>query len=554
MKQSTMIMAVSSLLAGGCTSGFLDLSPMNDLRADAVFSDPALVEAFVNAAYGEGVRHGFWRNRDISVVGLSGDVRHTHWYGTEEFAKGRTTPDNGENATGNLWRDSYRVIRNINTFFANIEGSPLEQERKAQLIAEMQFIRAWVYADLVRWYGGVPLIDEVLTTRDTQRFHAIARSTYDEVVARIVGDLDAAIAVLPPTRNGGKATGIAAMALKSRVLLYAASLLNNPLNDPGKWIAAHDATRAAIDALGDQALHPDYGEVFLSVTTETLWARYFVGGGTGQGHIVNLSNNPNGHNGWGGNTPLQALVDAYDMSNGLPITDPASGYDPQNPYVNRDPRFYATINFNGAMWKGRPIETFNGGLDTKEGPVQHWNGTHTGYYTRKYLDESAPISETIKSTTPWPFFRKAELYLNYAETLLALGDEVNAKIWMNKTRARAGMPDIALESGPALVERYRQERRVELAIEGHRFFDILRWKIAEHVLAGPARGVTITIGPGGVPVYDYETKDPIPGRSFDPTKHYRMPIPRSEIDKAPMLLQNPGYGCGEQGQPPCFSP
>ena len=540
MRSAKLTILAMSLMATACQGSILDLHPLNDLPAELVFADPALVEAFVNQAYGEGVRHGFWRRGDVCVDALSGDVRHTHWRGSKEFVTAATTADNGEAATAGLWGASYRVIRNINIFFANIESSAVDADRRAQLIAEMQFIRAWIYADLIRWYGGVPLINEIFTTTDTHKFAALVRSSYDEVVARIVTDLDQAIPLLPPTDNNGKATQMAAMALKSRVLLYAASPLNNPSNDPGKWIAARDAAKAVVDAIADQTLHPSYAEVFLSTTSETLWARTFAGGTTGQGHSVNLANSPNGYNGWGGNNPLQGLVDAYDMSNGLPITDPNSGYNPQDPYLNRDPRFYATINHNGAMWKGRQIETFNGGLDTKEGPVQDWNGTHSGYYMRKFLRESEPVSETVPSTTPWPFFRKAGAYLNYAETLLALGDEINAKIWMNKTRARVGMPDIT-ETGWPLVERYRQERRVELAFEEHRLFDILRWMIADQVLNTPAGGVTIVKDAAGLLSYDYTTKKPIPDRAFDATKHYRMPIPRSEIDKAPMLLQNPGY-------------
>ncbi|MDN5204358.1 RagB/SusD family nutrient uptake outer membrane protein [Fulvivirgaceae bacterium BMA10] len=537
MKKTTLIIVFILSTTVACNDDLFDLTPQDSLSGDLIFADEGLIEAFVNRTYGDGIRHGF--RRDANLDALSDNAYYTHNNGTWNFLEGGVTPDNGEGTTGNLWASSFSTLRRINLYFDNIETAPVTDAVKEQFNAEMKFIRAWVYYDLLRWYGGVPIVDEVFAVNDDPSL--LVRSTYEEVVSRIVNDLDDVVGTLEMRDNSGRASGIAALALKSRVLLYAASSLNNPSNDQAKWTAARDAAKAVIDVIGDNTLHGDYSEVFLGTTTETIWERNFAGGGNNiplQNHRVNTTNNPNGHAGWGGNTPLQSLVDAYDMANGLPITDPASGYNDQDPYVNRDPRFYATINYNGAMWKGRQIETFNGGLDTSEGPVQPWNGGRTGYYMKKWLNEAEPVNESVPSTFPWIFFRNAEVYLNYAETFLALGDEVNARIWMNKTRTRAGMPDIT-ETGSALVDRYRNERRVELAYENHRFFDILRWQIAEDVLSGPSMGITI-VNNNGALSYDY-SREVLATRSFDASKHYRFPIPRSEINKSSGLTQNPGY-------------
>jgi hypothetical protein len=232
------------------------------------------------------------------------------------------------------------------------------------------------------------------------------------------------------------------------------------------------------------------------------------------------------------------------MANGeLPLLDdgtvnPASGYDPQNPDINRDPRYYACILFNGAMWKGRPAEIYRpGGRDSEDG-LSGWNASKSGWYIRKFLREGDVVSGAEFSTNPYIIFRLGEFYLNYAECLIALGQEENAKTYINLIRARAGMPNIT-ESGAALIKRYRNERRIELVFESHRWYDILRWKIAGETLNKTSLGVRVTKNSNGTFTYDYTRV--VQQRAWN-DRQYLLPIPRSEITKSKnVLVQNPSY-------------
>jgi hypothetical protein len=514
-----------------CNQDLLDEVKEKTLAESVVFSDLTLTRAYVDATYNDVLTgEGFQAEK---LDAFSDNVYYVHNSGAYDFLGGVMDPDNVKSINGDLWWVTYKSVRRINIFFKAIADSPLSENDKKNLIAEMKFLRAWTYARAIDHYGGVVIYEDVFDLSN-QNFK-LPRNTYDECLAYVIKDLDDAATVLSMRDMSGKASGIAALALKSRVLLSAASLLHNPTKDQSKWLAANKASQAVIDIIGSNSLHSNYAQVFLGTTIETIWQRNYT---VDNSHNVNTMNNPNGYNGWGGNTPLQSLVDAYDMANGKPITDPSSGYNPQDPYINRESRFYASINYNGAVWKNRTVQTFRNGLDTYTGPIQPWNGGKTGYYMKKFLNENEPINEDIPSTTPWIFFRAGEIYLNYAETFLALNDETNAKLWMNKTRARAGLSPIT-ETGNALVDRYRNERRVEMAFENTRNRDIIRWKLAETVLNTPAKGVTITGSPGAW-VYDYSLE--VLQRAFNPAIHYYEPIPRSETVKSKeYLLQNPGY-------------
>ncbi|MEO6001128.1 MAG: RagB/SusD family nutrient uptake outer membrane protein, partial [Chitinophagaceae bacterium] len=343
------------------------------------------------------------------------------------------------------------------------------------------------------------------------------------------------------TANMGRITRGAAMAIKSRALLYAASPLNNPTNDIAKWQQASDAAKAVID-LNQYVLFPDYKSMFLAATiynTEMIWQRPFNLAIEPENVFVELSQYPNGYGGFAQVHPLQNIVDDYETLNGkLPRNDPS--YNPQNPYVNRDPRFYASILYDGAPFKGREVETFlPKGQDSNEGTSQPWNSTQTGYYQRKFLDESItnPGGTNIGST-PWTFIRFAEVLLNYAEAKLNLGDETTCREYINKIRSRpsVNMPPVT-ETGAALVARLQNERRIELAFEDHRWFDVRRWKIAPVVLNIPGRRMAITKDASGKKTYTVVDFQP---RAFA-EKNYLVPIPQYEISKNNKLVQNPGY-------------
>ncbi len=340
----------------------------------------------------------------------------------------------------------------------------------------------------------------------------------------------------------GRLTKGAAMAAKSRALLYMASPLNNPANTASKWQAAADAAKAVID-MDLYSLYPDYKSQFLlanSYNSEAIWSRPYNYTLSAEAAYLELSQYPNGYSGYGQVHPYQDMVDSYEMLNGKLPKDDAS-YDPQNPYINRDPRFYMTILYDGAPFKGRPVETFlPGGRDSREGPISSWNATETSYYLRKFIDESITNPGTlVQGNSPFIFFRYAEILLNYAEAKYFLGDEATCRDYINMVRSRpgVGMPDVT-ESGAPLLARLQNERKIELSFEEHRWFDIRRWKIAPVVMNTPATRMDVRKDLAtGIRTFTVQT---MYQRGFT-DKNYLIPIPQAEIEKNASLVQNPGY-------------
>jgi starch-binding outer membrane protein, SusD/RagB family len=365
------------------------------------------------------------------------------------------------------------------------------------------------------------------------------RASLQEGINYVVQQLNEAAQVLPRDNSKnwekGRATKGAALALKSRLLLYAAS----PLYNAGTWQAAADAAKAVMD-LNKYSLNPDYANLFIAEegnSNEIIFARFY---NLNSRHTaLEIANGPNGYDAWGGNTPLQNLVDAYEMNTGKPIEAPDSGYDPQNPYANRDPRFYATILYNGAQYRGRSVETFTaGGKDSKDGPSS-WNTSQTGYYLRKFMDDTNPIQNpwNVAGRQPWIYFRYAEILLNYAEAQNeAVGPDATVYEAINAIRSRPGINMPALPAGLSqaeMRERIRRERQVELAFEEHRFYDVRRWKIAEVTENAPAYGMAITKTGD---TFTYTRKVALEGRRFE-KQHYWLPIPRAEIQASGNKLQ-----------------
>jgi hypothetical protein len=256
---------------------------------------------------------------------------------------------------------------------------------------------------------------------------------------------------------------------------------------------------------------------------------------------IELSHFPPGYYGYAHIHPLQNMVDEYERTNGLlPKEDPE--YNPyQGQWENRDPRFYASISYDGAMFQGREVECFlPGGKDSNEGPIEAWNATTTGYYARKFGNESIiRPRDTNVGNTPWPHFRYNEVLLNFAEANYFLGKEDVCRQYINMIRSRPGvnMPEVTA-TGPDLLKKLQHERKIELFLEGHRYFDVRRWKIAPEVLSIDAEKVSIQKDPvTGVKTYTYSVFQP---RNF-PDKMYYLPIPQEEMEKNPSLVQNPGY-------------
>ena len=528
-----------------CDQDILDRKPLNAYSETIVWSNLDLVETFVNSKY-RALANVYRRNTStylpnaLSLSAASSEGFSQWGYdNVRAWNFGNVTPDN---TSMDAWRQYYVFIRSCNYFFQNIDAVQGDTEKKDRLIGEMKFIRAWSYFDLISRYGGVPLITKVYTLSDSD--YMTPRSTYDECLNFIVSELDGAVDLLPIDYTGndvGRITKGAALALKSRALLYAASSLNNPSNDQNKWITAADAAKAVID-LGVYTFYQgDYQQIFLEKFNSEIILSYnlnatrndFLGSYENR---MNVYFGPNGYHGWSAYTPSQYLVDQFEMINGKMISEAGSGYDPANPYLNRDPRFYADILFNGAEFRGRAVETFEGGLDSPQSPIENWNASKNGYSWRKYANEAEPIDENLGSSQNWIMFRLAEIYLNYAEAKYESGDEPTARDYLNLVRGRVDMPAV-LTSGTDLLKAIRHEREIELCLEGHRFFDVRRWKIAMETENQPLKGVHIIKEPNGTFTYLYPI---FQDRKFL-EQHYLFPIPNYETNRNMELTKNPGY-------------
>lgn len=567
------------LLFAGCDS--LTVDPPDELGSDAVWSDPALTEAYLNDVY-SGTGYGYG---DPMLAGLADEAKNTHGHGDAPMRLSAMTPtdrglwgwDNEEVITQFRWDLVYERIRDLNTLIQNIEaGDALPAETRETLLGEAYFLRAFFYHNLLRLHGGVPLIDQVFELGSDLDQYQVPRGSFEETVDFIVADLDAAAGLLTADgRRPGAATEGAALALKCRVLVYAASDLyaQNPSgmaetgytggDQAARWQAAASACQA-VRNLGRYSLAPAptsdaYHDLFSKQNPSgTIWARYFESSG-GEDHNQGLWVSPNGYNSWSGDTPLQEHVDAYEMADGSEFSwdDPAHAADP---YADRDPRFYANVLYNGAEWRPRPpgldeldpvgvIQTgwfempdesaLRPGLDTRESHVQNWNGTKTGYNLAKFVDNDL-LPDREQQFNPWVFLRYGEVLLNYAEAAAELGLTDEAASALNEVRARVGMPDVPPDGGPGrtLLERIRQEREVELAFEEHRYFDVRRWTIAPQVYTN-GHGIRVTgrLDPAGEPLmwsgqeyryrYEYEVIE-VDERQWD-DRAYFLPIDRKSV-------------------------
>ena len=410
--------------------------------------------------------------------------------------------------------------------------------------AEAHFLRAYFNFELLKRYGPIPIIKSTLDIN--KDYSDTPRPTMKEVVEFIANDCDMAAdsLELTPWRNMndafGRATKGAALALKSRLLLYAASPLyvdfgdideaNKP-SDATLWKAAADAAKAVID-LNQYELAPAYDDLFKNdfQNKEYIFVRRYPSNSD-----FEKSNFPISYGGKGGTNPSQNLIDDYEMLDGTAFdwSDPVKA---AHPFENRDERLLATVLMNGVLFKGKRVATYPGGADAMPNP----NATKTGYYLRKFLNENVNIQTGGGSDGHVvPLFRLAEIYLNYAEALNEY-DPTNPDIavYLNKIRERVSLPDVpsglTQEQMRTLIH---HERRVELAFEEHRFWDVRRWKVASSTLGATVKGVKITQDDAGNFTY---SPVQVEQRVFQP-KMYWYPIPQSEVLKLHHWEQNKGW-------------
>lgn len=533
----------------------LDVDPVDSYTDAAVWSDLSLAEAYLNSSY---ARIKAEAEKGSRFASLSDEIYQMHTYGTENVRQGYLSPDNSsfgwEQDMWNPWNYFYKSIKEVNLFFQNIESVPTpnsgDEEWKDQLIGQAHFLRAYFYFQLYSFFGRVPLISKVYSL-DTEEFTE-TRASLEEVADFIVADCDSAAELLPLSYDDasdfGRATKGAALTLKGRTLLFAASPLydyNYPTEE--KWERASAANKAVIDldvySLSSVSNSDEYAALFLDpdnpeIIFEKLYdSKYLTSVNTVFLHQAPCGSG-NGFEGWGTLQPTHNLVNKFQMSDG---TEYVQGDSTEYPWSNRDIRLYATIFLDGDMWgygdDNREVEFFiagesgvEAGKDSREGS-NYWNATQTGYGLKKFLDPDYDNYGTLSNTTPWIFFRLSEVYLNYAECQIELGNTDEALKYINLVRERALMP---AAKGVDIRAEYEYERQIELIFEGQRWFDIRRWKQAEDIYNIPIVGIDIKKYTDGSKTYTVKSS-PVETRNFYAPKNYWMPIPRSELRKAPQL-------------------
>ncbi len=529
----------------GCNKQTLNLKPLNAYTDASVWSSLTTVQVFVNQQYQ--VLPGFqvpYSNLTLNLSSISADAYDR--FNNENcnvVQQGDVTPSN-ESSFADLgeWQNLWGYVKNCNLFFSKIKSVPGDTALKHRMYGEVQFLRAWTYFELIKRYGGVPIITKVFKVGGNYKE---TRQSYDACTNFIVSQLDSAATELPvsyPSDELGRATKGAALGLKSRVLLFDASALNNSTNDKSKWQQAADAAKAVMD-MGTYQLYQgsDYTGIFLNNWNSSIVFARNQSSDYNQDswHALTVAELPNGYHGWSDNAPSQNLVNAFPMANGKAITDPTSGYDPTHPYQNRDPRFYADIVYNNEMLRGRHVQFYIGGMDSEQGGIDTWNASKTGYTLNKFVDPTISINSNKLSNREFPLIRMAEIYLNYAEAEYHLGNETIARQTIDQLRARPSVNLPALPStltGSDLLDAIRTERRLDLCFEGHHYWDLLRWKLAMTELNGSINGVVITKNQDGSFSYQYQQVIPLTFHS----QMYRFPIPYDEIVRTG-LQQNPGY-------------
>lgn len=437
-----------------------------------------------------------------------------------------------------VWADRYAGIRRCNLVLENIDRVPdLEQNLRDRLRAEARFIRAFHYFILVNHFGGVPLIESTISIDEARD---VVRESRETIVNFIYQELDLAYQDLPvntayAANEAGRITKGAALALKARMHLYE--------GDWEKVVAATETLLSGSEA-GSYSLFPSYAGLFKmgnENNQEVILDVQFLP--IRRTHRIQYFLIPPTEGGFAAISPSQELVDSYITTNGRAISENGSEYDENNPYENRDPRLKATIIYDGYSWARS--DGSNVTIDTREGSGPNSigyssNTTPTGYYVAKYFDPTA--QNLVNSGLNLILIRYADVLLMHAEAKNELG-QFNQEIWdktIRRLRSRAGFTDAnALDFASViqseLREIIRRERRTELAMEGLRYYDIKRWRIAEDVLNGWLHGIKTNNSSedNGYQRVDF--------RRFDPTKHYVWPIPQSELDRTNSLEQNSNW-------------
>lgn len=550
------------IIAGLTAVSCVDLNYTEQNTRDEEWTFEYFVEGIKNMvfdAYAQVYSNEFESNSAYFLAGATDEAQYAIETGAvNNYTNGGWSP---ANPYSNTWTKSYTAIAEICMSLEKLDQMDLSEweynpsyidwiQQLEHFPYELRFLRAYFYFELLKTYGNVPLVTTTLTN---EQANSISCAPADVIVKFIVDELDEVAPYLPVsymTEVGaevGRATKVAAYALKARTLLYAASPLFNPTNDKSKWNAAAEASKFILDKADEWGLKlSTYG---------ALWGHeaffnpeVIFGIGRGESNSFEMANFPVGvENGASGNCPTQSFVDQYEyQDNGETFGKRHPGgidLTAGDPYEGLDPRFALTVVKNGDEWptngaQKKAIQTYFGGFNASP----KYGATPTGYYLRKYVDGSCVTTADNQRSRrhTWIVFRLGEFYLDYAEAIFnatgsandagEYGMTANEAVNVLRNRDDIKMPEFK-EDGAAWVERYERERLVELAFENHRFWDVRRWKKgAEFFKNIQVASINSSL---------YLTRSTV-SRQWD-DKYYFYPIPQSELKKNANLVQNPGW-------------
>lgn len=621
-------------------SDVLNQAPDGKISLEEVFGDNDKTMYYLNTCYSginaKGCLYFFWSRGPVNWCDDSWDADDldVSWAASRRYYDGNASAsdfpanynaeDSGNESVS--WARSFQRIRNCAVFLQNIPNAKVNSESdRSRWTAEAHILRAYYYSELLMWFGcSLPIIREPYTY--DADFSKVERSSFHDVVEFIVEDCDAALACeelpwrITTDSEAMRMTKAVAWAIKSRMTLFAASPLYNDGNN--YWEEAYSVNKAAVQALESNgyALYDKLNQAavwgdekaYLPTAASQYFNEYFCNSGAytadpaDKETIYQLRDGANldlaNVDGIGailgyktGTCPSQELVDAFETIDGQPVLDLAkpyldeqhlkpnynssnTTYDKNNPYANRDPRFYATVYYNGSKrycnWsteaEKKSFENLGQGKGENVRIITTWDAyedakgniinspeplmgrsmtgrtpTRTGYFQRKFLHPNSGVEMRLNGARHKDY-RLAEIYLNFAEAAMEAGHTDEAITYVNKVRARAGMPGLpAGLSGENLRQRIHNERRVEFALEGNRYFDVRRWHKPDEDLSATDRWITgahITHMQDGT--YKYE-RTILKERQCYTNKWLKMPIPLTEVNNMRAITgedwQNPGW-------------
>lgn len=574
-----------SILVLGACQDVLDEVPSDKLSIDRLLNKNTIANFRTNS-YGHLNNNFTGYSSGQLLEAYTDDAFRAGTTATLDWHGGFLTPENNIFANS-IWRNNWAGIRKTNLALLYLPQSKVSKvlisdAEIARWMDEVKVLRAWYHFELIKNFGPIPFVDEAYGP-DFTGWNDLTRPTYEEISSILVDELDGVITAnrLPLRYSSAsefdKVNMALAHALKSRILLYNASALNNTSDDQSKWQRAADAAQAAITAISSEyslVALADYADLFdddeLTLNSEVIYRSSLNDAGMLNNNngvdLQSLGSATQSNN--CGAVPTQELVDSFELTDG---TLPVSGYANANhtnatfnagysenegddPYAGRDARFYHAIVYNGANYgrvKGSNTDIFVHTYEGKSGTGFNNNPTSqenadkrrstTGYYTRKYRSAGYWGSTAGGTNSNKIHFRMAELYLNLAEAQAQLGNINEAIAALDIVRERAGQPAISDVPGfqsnqQFLLSRIRNERRVELCFEGHRFFDQRRWNILSET-NGVVSGMRITSTGGDAGPFSYIRTHVDVARNATSDKYLVLPIPTEEARRLTGLGQ-----------------